>query len=224
MWVTNQLHKNYVVWQKSNETDFLFAMNFILFPNQGYPLQNSSLWQLYSERGNACIVRTSVGRLQPLYPSAPQLHSSGYYPKYLNGELSSGFWAGGIKEVTGTENRQIERLRNNRNASFYQNIVNGDCSVTWGVVVGQHPSACNVWLHMCYHFLSLPRSSHKKFDWQFVLVAQIPCRRSPDCQRKTNEHQFDFGFAHSRFLGTGRVCSVPLQTLAFCLGVVLQNK
>ena len=24
----------------------------------------------------------------------------------------------------------------------------------------------------------------KKFDWQFVLVAQIPCGRSPDCQKK----------------------------------------
>jgi len=29
----------YVVWQKSNETDFLLNMNFILFTNQGYPLQ-----------------------------------------------------------------------------------------------------------------------------------------------------------------------------------------
>ena len=29
----------YVVWQKSNETDFLLTMNFILFTNQGYPLQ-----------------------------------------------------------------------------------------------------------------------------------------------------------------------------------------
>ena len=28
----------YVVWQKSNETDFLLTMNFILFTNQGYPL------------------------------------------------------------------------------------------------------------------------------------------------------------------------------------------
>jgi hypothetical protein len=36
------------VWQKSNETDFLLTMNFILFTNQGYPLQNSSLGQLHS--------------------------------------------------------------------------------------------------------------------------------------------------------------------------------
>jgi len=26
-------------WQKSNETDFLLTMNFILFTNQGYLLQ-----------------------------------------------------------------------------------------------------------------------------------------------------------------------------------------
>ena len=41
--------------------------------------------------------------------------------------------------------------------------------------------------------------------------------------KKTNEHQFDFGFAHSHFLGMGRVYSVPLPTLAFCLGFILQK-
>ena len=39
----------YVVWQKSNETDFLLTTNYILFTNQGYPLQNSSLGQLHSD-------------------------------------------------------------------------------------------------------------------------------------------------------------------------------
>ena len=39
----------FVVWQKSNETDFLLTMNFILFRNQGHPLQNSSLWHLHSD-------------------------------------------------------------------------------------------------------------------------------------------------------------------------------
>jgi len=28
-----------VVWQKSNETDFLLTMNLILFTNQGYPFK-----------------------------------------------------------------------------------------------------------------------------------------------------------------------------------------
>jgi hypothetical protein len=48
------------VWQKSNETDFLLTMNFILFTNQGYPLQNSSLGQLHSEGGIVSIVRGST--------------------------------------------------------------------------------------------------------------------------------------------------------------------
>ena len=49
LFVPDQLYIfQYVVWQKSNETDFLLTMNFILFTNQGYPLQNSSLGQLHS--------------------------------------------------------------------------------------------------------------------------------------------------------------------------------
>ena len=87
----------YVVWQKSNETDFLLTMNFILFTNQGYSLRNSSLGQLHSDGGFISIVRSSAGRLLLEYLSARRLRSSGYYPKYQNGALSSGFWAGGIK-------------------------------------------------------------------------------------------------------------------------------
>ena len=55
----------YVVWQKSNESEFLLTMNFILFTNQGYPLQNSSLGQLHSNGGVVSIVRSSAGRLLP---------------------------------------------------------------------------------------------------------------------------------------------------------------
>ena len=54
---------SYMVWQISNETDFLLTMNFILFTNQGYPLQNSSLGQLHSDRGVVSIVRSNAGRL-----------------------------------------------------------------------------------------------------------------------------------------------------------------
>ena len=86
----------YVVWQKSNETDFLLTMNFILFTSQGYPLQNSSLGQLHSDGGVVSIVRSSAGRLLE-YLSASWLRSSGYYPEYQNGTLSSGFWARGIR-------------------------------------------------------------------------------------------------------------------------------
>ena len=53
--------------------------------------------------------------------------------------------------------------------------------------------------------------------WHTFLVDE------PLTVEKTNKHQFDFGFAHSRFLGMARVCSVPLPTLTFCLGFVLQN-
>jgi hypothetical protein len=79
------------MWQKSNETDFLLTMNFILFANQGYPLQNSSLGQLYSDGGVVSIIRSSAGRLLLVYLSARWLCSSGYYPKYQNGALSGGF-------------------------------------------------------------------------------------------------------------------------------------
>ena len=84
----------YVVWQKSNETDFLLTMNFILFTNQGYPPQNCSLGQLHSDGGVVSIVRTRAGRLRLVYFSARRLRSSGYYPKYQNGAISSGFRAG----------------------------------------------------------------------------------------------------------------------------------
>ena len=87
----------YEVWQKSNETDFLLTMNFILFANQGCPLKNSSLGQLHSDGSVVSILRSSAGRLLLEYLSARRLRSPGYYPKYQNGALSSGFWAGGIK-------------------------------------------------------------------------------------------------------------------------------
>ena len=53
----------YEVWQESNESDFLLTMNFILFTNQGYPLQNGSLGQLHSDGGIVSIVRSSAVRL-----------------------------------------------------------------------------------------------------------------------------------------------------------------
>ena len=80
-----------MVWQKSNEIDFLLTMNFILFTNQGYPLQNSSLGQLHSDGGVVSIFRSSAGRRLLVFLTARRLRSSGYYPKYKNGGLSSGF-------------------------------------------------------------------------------------------------------------------------------------
>ena len=78
------------MWQKSNETDFLLAMNFILFTNQGYPLQNKSLGLLHSDGGVVSIVHSSAESLLLVYLSARRLRSSGYYPNYQNGDLSSG--------------------------------------------------------------------------------------------------------------------------------------
>jgi hypothetical protein len=67
----------YEVWQKSNETDFLLTMNFMLFTNQGYPLQHSSLGQLHNDVGVVSIVHSSVRRLLLEYLSACHLCSSG---------------------------------------------------------------------------------------------------------------------------------------------------
>ena len=80
-----------MAWQKSNETDFLLTMNFVLFTNQGYPLQNSFLGQLHCDGGVVSIVRNSAGRLLLVELSARRLRSSGYYAKYKHGALSSGF-------------------------------------------------------------------------------------------------------------------------------------
>jgi archaeosine-15-forming tRNA-guanine transglycosylase len=81
----------YTVWQKSNETDFLLTTNFILFTNQGYSLQNSSLGQLHSAGEVVSVVRSNAGRLLLEYLSARRLRSSGYYPMYQNGALLSSF-------------------------------------------------------------------------------------------------------------------------------------
>jgi len=95
--------------------------------------------------------------------------------------------------------------------------------MTWGIVVVQHPSALNAWSHTCLpfpeFFKDFPiKSLIDSLSWwhKFLVDDSLTVK-------KTIEHQFDFGFAHSRFLGTGKVCSVPLPTLAFCLAVVLQN-
>ena len=76
------------MWQKSNGTDFLLTMNFILFHKSKLSLKNSSLGQLHSDGGVVSIVRSSAGRLLLVYLSARRLRSSGYYPKYQNGALS----------------------------------------------------------------------------------------------------------------------------------------
>ena len=174
----------YVVWQKSNENDFLVTMNFIIFTSQGYPLKNSSLWQLHSDGGVVSIVRSSAGRLLLVYLSGRRLRSSGYYPKYQNGALSSGFWAGGIKRIhrdwdpanKGTEEPQ-ECFFFAKNSLVETAVWHGAlslCSIQVGALSGR------TLLPFSWVFQGFP---DKKFDWQFVLVAQIPCGRPPDCQK-----------------------------------------
>ena len=94
----------------------------------------------------------------------------------------------------------------------------------WGVVVVQHPSACNAWSHTCHpfpeSFKDFPiQSLIDSLSWWHKFLVDDPLT----VKKKTKEHRFDFGFAHSRFIGRGRVCSVPLPTLALCLRVVLHN-
>jgi len=106
---------------------------------------------------------------------------------------------------------------------FCQKFIDGDCRVTWGDVVLQHPSACNAWSHTCHPFPESFRDFSIKslidsLSWWHKFLVDDPLT-----VKKTNERRFDFGFAHSRFLGTGRVCRVLLPILEFCLGVVLQN-
>ena len=71
--------------------NLFLTMNFILFYKSSLSLQNSSLEQLHSDGGVVSIVRSSAGKLLLVYLSALRLRSSGYYPKYQNGALSSGF-------------------------------------------------------------------------------------------------------------------------------------
>ena len=127
-------------------------MNFILFTNQGYPLQNSSLGQLHSDGGVVSIDSSSAERLLLVYLPACQLRSSGYYPKYKMAPFQVVFEPGERKEATGTEIRRIRGLGKHRNAFLCQKFFDGDCRVTWGVVVVQHPSACDTWSHTCHPF------------------------------------------------------------------------
>jgi len=60
----------YVVWQKSNETDFLLTMNFILFYKSVISFKICSLGQLHSDGGVVSIVRSSTGRFLLVYLSA----------------------------------------------------------------------------------------------------------------------------------------------------------
>ena len=172
----------YTVRQKSNETDFLLTMNLFFLQIEVIPFEIVPLGS-YTAMEAVSIVRSSAGRLLLEYLSACWLSSSGYYPKYQNGALSSGFWAGGIKGSPGTEIRRIGGLRNHTNAFFCQKFIDGDCHVTWGIVVVQHPCVCNAWSHTCHpfpeSFKDFPiKSMIDSLSWWHKFPAD-----DPDCQK-----------------------------------------
>ena len=77
--------------------------------------------------------------------------------------------------------------------------------MTWGVVVVQHPIACNAWSHTCHPFHEsfkdfLIKSLIYSLSWLHKFLVDDPLA----VKKKNNEHRFDFGFAHSNvFLGWG---------------------
>ena len=151
-WSSNKLLRQLRVAEKLWDWFFNQKFYFFFFTNQGYPLQNSSLGQLHRDGGIVPIVRSSAGRLLLVYLSARRLRTTGYYPKYQNSALSSGFWAAGIKTSHRDWDPANRGLRNHRNAFSCQKFIDGDCLMTWGIVVVQHPSACNAWTHTCHPF------------------------------------------------------------------------
>jgi len=127
-------------------------MNFILFTNQGYPLRNCSLGQLHSDEA---LFPLFVAVLEGFCWNTFQLISYTVLDIIQSTKMAPFqviFEPGEEKEVTGTEIQRIGGLRNHRNAFFCQKFIDGDCPVTWGVVVVQHTCACNAWSHMCHPF------------------------------------------------------------------------
>jgi len=127
-------------------------MNFILFTNKGYPLQNSSLGQLRSDGGFVSIVRSIAGRLLLVYFSARLLRSSGYYPKYQNGALSSGFWAGGIKRSHRDWNPANRGAKESQECFLLPKIHWWRLPCDMGCCRGAASKWCNSWSHTCHRF------------------------------------------------------------------------
>ena len=146
---------------------------------------NSSLGQLHSDGGVVSIVRSSAGRLLLVYLSARRLRSSGFYPNYQNGALTSGFLAGGIKRSHREWYPANRRAEETQECFFLPKINWWRLPCDMGRCCGA-ASKCVQCLvaHVppfSWVFQGLP---DKKYDWQFVLVAQNPCGHSPDCQKK----------------------------------------
>ena len=68
----------YEVWQKSDETDFLFTKVFIFSNINVHPLQNRSFGQPHTDGDVVPKFSGSAGGLQPVWYSACPLYSCGY--------------------------------------------------------------------------------------------------------------------------------------------------
>ena len=195
--------KTYVVWQKSNETEFLLTMNFILFTNQGYTLQNSSLGSYTATEALFPFFVARAGSLLLVYLSARRLRSSGYYPKYQNGALSSGFWAEGIQR-SHRDWDPANRVAEEPQECFFVPKIHWwrlPCDMGRCRVAASKCVQCLV-AHVPPFSWVFQGLTDKMLDWQFVLVAQIPCGHSPNCQ-KTNEHWLVLDLLILAFLGRG---------------------
>ena len=104
--------------------------------------------------------------------------------KVPNGTLSSGFWAGGIKRSHRDWDLVNRGAEEPQEGFFLPKIHWLRLSCDMGRCHGAASACMQCFvIHMppfSWVFQGLP---NKKFDWQFVLVAQIPCGRSPDCQK-----------------------------------------
>ena len=90
--------------------------------------------------------------------------------------------------------------------------------MTWGVVVVQHPSACNAWSHTCQPFpesfkdFPIKRLIDSMSWWHKFLVDD------PLTVKKTNGHRFDFGFLILAFLGRGEFAVCHSRIWSFVSG------
>ena len=130
------------------------------------------------------------------------------------------FWAGGIKRCHmdwDPANREAEE----QECFFLPKIHWWRLPCNMGHCCGA-ASKCVQCLvaHVPPFFWVFQRLPDKNFDWQFVLVAHIPCGRSPDCQKNkwASIWLWICSFSLS-WDGESLQCATP----AFCFGVILQN-
>ena len=91
------------MWQKSNETDFLLTMNFILFTNHGYPFK---IVPLGSYRATEALFPLFVAVLEGFYWNTFQFVGYAFLDIIQSTKIAPFqvvFEPGEQKEVTGTE-------------------------------------------------------------------------------------------------------------------------